>query len=169
MAYKDSKFISSLSGLPFGQSAPRGPVTIGRIRPEYDDYINQKRNLELTSQKKLLGLFDQLLGGGISGGLGDGGNPFSDAISKIEASRTAKLEEGNTNALNSALARLEDRGLGGSSFAGNQIQGSERNLQAGLNDLSGDIGELQIKGIQAGQQQQLDQLKILSQLLGGFF
>lgn len=120
-----------------------------------------------------INLLDALMGsasGGMTGGVGGGaGNPFQAGIDKIAASRKADIEQGFEDSLNTSLARLQDRGLGGSTFSLTAAQGNEAREQQALSDLSGDIGALEIRGQEAAMQQQRENLKMLMNLLGGVF
>ena len=107
------------------------------------------------------------VGGPGTVGATDPNNPFQAGIDKIEAARTAEINRSSQEALNTSLARLQDRGLGGSTFALNAATGAERDKQSSLNDLSGQIGGLDIQGVRAGQQQQQSQIQLLMQLLNG--
>lgn len=122
--------------------------------------------------ERRLKLLDQLLAGQ-TGPPGEAGNPFAEGIKKIEQSRRAEIEEGSEDALNNALARLQDRGLGGSSFGLTAELGAEREQQASLNNLAGDIGALEIRGQEAAlnlaDKERQRQLEFLQKILGSTF
>lgn len=124
--------------------------------------------------KRRLQLLDQLMAA--QGSVGPGGpvgNPFQAGIDKIAASRRAEIGQGFDDALNTQMARLQDRGLGGSSFALTAAQGNEAREQQALSDLSGDIGALEIRGQEAAMsmadRQRQQQLQLLQSLLGSVF
>lgn len=56
-------------------------------------------------------------------------------INQMGASRTGQINEQFSTTTNNALARLSDRGIGGSTYAVNAAQGAERQRQFALNDL----------------------------------
>lgn len=183
--------VNTTNGAPSVNAAP-APVGAGSAAPSMGT-PQPSHPLGTANLKQLLGSGPMnqtyqpsaigapgLLGGGGAGtppvgGVGAPGtvgvtnpaNPFQAGIDKIEQSRTAAINRSSDEALNTSLARLQDRGLGGSTFALNAATGAERDKQSSLNDLSGQIGGLDIQGVQAGHKQQMDQIQILMQLLNG--
>lgn len=104
-------------------------------------------------------LFESITEGGL-------GETETDAIENIRAAREAEIEQGFQDALNTQLARLADRGLGGSSFALTAALGAERGEQSTRTELGGEIGELQLGQAQQRRQQNL---QLLQSLLGSVF
>lgn len=152
-----------------------GSRVIGPTRetPRLENTLRIQREAELARLNGLLGIFNQQGFGMSTGPAGPVGNPFQEGIDKIAASRRAAIEEGSQDALNNSLARLQDRGLGGSSFSLNAERGAERDEQAALSDLSGDIGALEIRGQEAAMsledRRRQQQFQLFSQLLGQVF
>jgi hypothetical protein len=68
------------------------------------------------------------------------------------ASRRGEIDEAFQNTTNNAMARLQDRGIGGSTFALTAQQGAERQRQHNLNQLQD-----QLLSQRVGVQQQLGQ------------
>jgi hypothetical protein len=92
-------------------------------------------------------------------------------ISRLGGARRQQIEQGSQSALNSALARLSDRGLGSSSLQANLATGAEQQKQMSLQELEDDllgrqIGATQQIGGQGLQAQQSLIMQLLQSLLG---
>lgn len=175
--------------------APRGSVvTSTRLRPEFAKFEREQREIQLAGQRQaLLGqkqrqnvfsqLTSSLLGGG--GNISQPGGPDTPGgvpgiggaqgllsqllgdIGRLGGSQRQRINEGFDASLQSQLAGLSDRGLGGSTLAANLATGAERGKQTALTELEDallgrKIGATQQIGLAGLQQQQ----QLLLQLLG---
>lgn len=120
-------------------------------------------------------------GGAGSGGMAGGYQELSDSllgqIQQQGGSQRDRINESFDTSLNSSLARLYDRGFGNSSLVETTQQGSDRQRQFALNDLSDSLLSQQIgvqspiglAGLNAQQNQQRFQQQLFGNLFGGIF
>jgi hypothetical protein len=163
----------------FGPTSPFAGVqnhgTVTRIRPEYDQYVQQKRDLELQTQRSLLGMLTgKGKGKGGGGGMGGGFDALLESVlgdlGQVGDARRGQINEGFDAALNSQLADLSDRGLRSSSLAANLTTGLEGERQDALTGLEDSLlqrraGAKMDIGL-AGLSQQQDILQQLLSMLG---
>lgn len=139
-----------------------------RIRPEFERFQRQQRELQLETQRQTLAdqrqranllnsLFGRITGGGDGLGqpgfpdAGGGGGAFGGFqglldtvlgdLSQVGEAQRAGINEGFDEALNNQLALFADRGLASSNLAGNAFTGVERGRQSALTELESTLAQ----------------------------